>query len=128
MEKVDVINAVTSAPGLPTNPFGATGSPSVAVPAGSHLVVETLSLQLDVTPPGSKLEAFVIYICGGARVTLFVPLTFAYAESSNGFDFYVALQAVRLYADPGTSISVTATSPGGGSTGTLFVTVSGYLV
>jgi hypothetical protein len=127
MEKVDVVNAVTSARGLPTSPFGATGSPSVSVPAGSHLVVETLSLQLDVTPPGSKLEAFVNYICGGVSVTLFVPLTFAYAQSSNGYDFYVALQAVRLYADPGTTISVTATSPPGSSTGTLFVTVSGYL-
>ena len=127
MEKVDVVNAVTSAPGLPTSPFGSTGSPSVAVPAGSHLVVETLSLQMDVTPPGSKLEAFVNYICGGVGVTLFVPLNFAYAQSSNGYDFYVALQAVRLYADPGTTISVTATSPPGSSTGTLFITVSGYL-
>jgi hypothetical protein len=126
MEKVDVVNAVTSAPGLPASPFGATGSPSVAVPAGSHLVVETLSLQLDVTPPGSKLEAFVNYTCGGLSVDLFVPLTFAYAQS-NGYDFYVALQAVRLYVDPGTSISVTGYSPAG-STGTLFVTVSGYLV
>jgi hypothetical protein len=127
MEKVDVVNAVTSAPGLPASPFGATGSPSVAVPAGSHLVVETLSLQLDVTPPGSQLEALVNYICGGVSVSLFVPLTFAYAQSSTGYDFYVALQAVRLYVDPGTSISVTGYSPAG-STGTLFVTVSGYLV
>jgi hypothetical protein len=36
------------------------------------------------------------------------------------------MQSVRLYADPGTSISVSGTSPG--STGTLFVTVSGYLI
>lgn len=127
MEKVDVVNAVTSAPGLPASPFGATGSPSVAVPAGSHLVVETLSVQLDVTPPGSQLEALANYICRGVNVSLFVPLTFAYAQSSNGYDFYVALQAVRLYVDPGTSISVTGYSPAG-STGTLFVTVSGYLV
>jgi hypothetical protein len=127
MKKVDVVNAVTSVPGLPASPFGATGSPSIAVPTGRQLVVETLSLQLDITPPGSQLEAFVNYICGGNSVTLFVPLTFAYAQSSNGYDFYVALQAVRLYADPGTLITVTGNSPGG-STGTLFVTVSGYLI
>jgi hypothetical protein len=127
MKKVDVINAVTSVPGLPANPFGASGSPSIAVPAGSHLVVETLSLQLDVTPPGSQLEALVNYTCGGNNVSLFVPLTFAYAQSSDGYDFYVALQAVRLYADSGTFIVVTGYSPGG-STGTLFVTVSGYLI
>jgi hypothetical protein len=125
MKKVDVVNAVTSVPGLPASPFGATGSPSIAVPAGRQLVVETLSLQLDITPPGSQLEAFVNYICGGNNVSLFVPLTFAYTNAGDGYDFYVALQAVRLYADPGTLISVSGTSPGGGSTGTLFVTVSG---
>ncbi|WP_353073283.1 hypothetical protein [Tunturiibacter gelidiferens] len=127
MEKVDVVSAVASVTGLPANPFGATGSPSIAVPAGRHLVVETLSVQLDVSPPGSQLEAFVNYTCGGNNVSLFVPLTFAYAQSSNGYDFYAALQAVRLYADPGTFIVVTGYSPGG-STGTLFVTVSGYLI
>jgi hypothetical protein len=127
MKKVDVVNAVTSEPGLPTSPFGATGSPSVAMSAGRHLVVETLSLQLDVTPRGSQLEAFVNYTCGGNNVSLFVPLTFAYADPGTGYDFYVALQGVRLYADPGTLITVTGNSPGG-STGTLFVTVSGYLI
>jgi hypothetical protein len=48
-------------------------------------------------------------------------------SASNGFDFYVALQSVRLYADPGTTIFVTPTCPGGG-TGTLLVTVSGYVI
>ncbi|WP_433974402.1 hypothetical protein [Tunturiibacter lichenicola] len=127
MNKVDVVNAVTSVPGVPAEPYGETGSPAIAVPAGKHLVVETLSLQLDVTPPGTKLEAFVNYTCGGRNVSLFVPLTYAYTEPSTSFDFYVALQAVRLYADPGTTISVSGASPGG-STGTLFVTVSGYLI
>lgn len=127
MEKTYVINPVTTIPGLPLNPFGETGSPSITVPAGQHLVVETLSVQLDVTPPGTKLEAFVNYTCGGNNVSLFVPLTYAYTEGSTNFDFYVAMQAVRLYVDPGTVISVTGASPGG-STGTLFVTASGYLV
>jgi hypothetical protein len=126
MDKVDVVNAVTTKPGLPASPFGQTGSPGIAVPAGKHLVVETLSVQLDVTPPGSKLEAFVTYTSGGANVTLFVPLTYAYTESSTGYDFYVGMQAVRLYVDPGTVLSVSGAGPG--STGTLFLTVSGYLV
>ena len=127
MKRVDVAKAVAPIPAFPANPYGETGSPSIAVPAGKHLVVETLSVQVDVSPSGSKIEAFVNYTCAGKAVTLFVPLTYAYTQPSNGFDFYVAMQAVRLYADPGTSISVTATSPGG-STGTLFVTASGYLI
>jgi hypothetical protein len=127
MKRVAATNAVATVPGLPANPFGETGSPSIGVPAGKHLIVETLSVQVDVSPSGSKMEAFINYTCAGKTVTLFVPLTYAYTQPSNGFDFYVAMQAVRLYADPSTSITVTATSPGG-STGTLFVTVSGYLI
>ena len=71
MEKVNVVNEVTTKPGLPASPFGQTGSPQITVPAGQHLVVETLSVQLDVTPPGSKLEALVTYLSGGANVILF---------------------------------------------------------
>jgi len=55
--------------------FASTGSPGVTVPAGRQLIVETLSLQVDVSPSGSKLEAFVNYTSGGQRITLFVPLT-----------------------------------------------------
>jgi hypothetical protein len=127
MKKAAAISSVLDVPGLPTRPFGETGSPSVTVPAGKHLVVETVSVQVDVTPLGSQLEAFVNFTCGGKSVQLFVPLTFAYGQPSNGYDTYVALQAVRLYVDPGTVVSVTTYSPTG-STGTLFVTVSGYLI
>jgi hypothetical protein len=126
MKRVAATNAAT-VPGLPAKPFGETGSPSIAVPAGKHLVVETLSVQVDVSPPGTKIEAFVTYICAGKTVTLFVPLTYAYTEPGTTFDFYVAMQAVRLYVDPGTSIIVTTASPGGNH-GTLFVTASGYLI
>jgi hypothetical protein len=127
MTKVEVVNAVKTVPGLPGSPFGETGSPQVAVPAGQHLVVETLSVQVDVSPSGSKIEAFVNYTCGAKNVTLFVPVTYAYTDLGTGFDFHVALQPVRLYVDPGTNIFVTAVSPGG-QPGTLFLTVSGYLI
>ena len=111
---------------MPIKPFAATGNP-IAVPSKKHLIVETLSLQVDVTPPGTKLEAFVNYTCGGQTIQLFVPLTYAYTEPSTNFDFHVALQAVRLYPDKGTTIGVVAYAPGG-SPGTLFLTVSGQLV
>ena len=119
--------ATTVIPGLPGAAFGETGSPGITVPAKRHLVVETLSVQVDVTPPGTKVEAFVNYTCGGNKVQLFVPLTYAYTEPSTNYDFHVAMQAVRLYVDPGTSIYVEAYAPAG-SPGTLFLTVSGYLI
>jgi hypothetical protein len=106
--------------------FARTGSPGITVPAGRHLIVETLSLQVDVSPPGSQLEAFVNYTSGGQSITLFVPLTYAYTEPGTRFDFYVAMQAVRLYADPDTSIEVSIHTPTGEG-GTLFLTVSGQL-
>jgi hypothetical protein len=68
----------------------------------------------------------VTYASGGNNVTLFVPLTYAYTNTGNGFDFYVGLQAVRLYADPGIVLTVSGAGPG--NAGTLFLTESGYLV
>jgi hypothetical protein len=81
---------------------------------------------MDVTPANTQLEAFVNHTSGGNSVTVFVPLTFAYTQTSAGYSTYIATQSVRLYADPGSSVSVTAYSPTG-STGTLFLTLPGYL-
>ncbi len=117
---------------VPNNQFGQTGSggsglpSSITVPANKHLTIETLSVQVDVTPSGSQMEALVNYTSGGNSVTLFVPLTFAYTQTSNGFDTYTATQAVRLYADPGTSVTLNTFTPTG-SAGTTFLTLSGYL-
>ena len=65
MKKAAVTHSSAAIPALPAKPLGATGSPAIAVPAKKHLVVETLSVQLDVSPSGNKLEAFVNYICAG---------------------------------------------------------------
>jgi hypothetical protein len=120
-------NAVTCIPGLPAKPYGETGIPSITVPTGRHLVIETVSVQIDVSPSGTRTEAFVNYVCAGNNVSLFVPVTYAYTDPGSGYDFYVGMQQVRLYADPGTLVSVSAASLGGVS-GTLFLTVSGYLI
>lgn len=133
------LRSVSGAPGpslvqfVPSVPFGVTGSggfglpTAITIPAGQRLIIETLSIQLDVNPSGSQIEAFVNYTSAGKSVTLFVPLTFAYTQPSNGFDTYTATQAVRLYADPGTSVTLTTFTPTG-SAGTTFLTLSGYLI
>jgi hypothetical protein len=130
-------SAASSTPSLvqivPSVPFGDTESggfsqPStITVPARRHLIIETLSVDVDVNPNGSNIEAFVTYTSAGNSVTLFVPLTFSSRNTVNGFDTYVATQAVRLYADPGTSVTLSTSSPTG-SQGTSFLTVSGYLI
>jgi hypothetical protein len=119
---------------VPSIPFGDTESggfsqPStITVPATRRLIIETLSVDVDVNPNGSNIEAFVTYTSAGKTVTLFVPLTFSSRNTVNGFDTYFATQAVRLYADPGTSVTLSTSSPTGGSQGTSFLTVSGYLI
>jgi hypothetical protein len=112
---------------MPIKPFAATGAPGIIVPSTRQLIVETLSVQVDVTPPGTRLEAFINYKSGGQDVQLFVPLTYAYTEPSTNFDFHVAMQEVRLYPDKDTTMAVTVYAPGG-DPGTLFLTVSGQLV
>ena len=57
--------------GLPSAPFEETGSPGITVPSKRHLVVETLSVQVDVTPPGSKVEAFLVLKTSRSGVYLF---------------------------------------------------------
>ena len=94
-------------------PFAATGSPSITVPGTKQLIVETLSVQVNVTPSGTKLEAFVNYTSSGQNILLFVPLTYAYTEPSTHFDFHVAMQEVRLYPDKGTTMMSLCTPLGG---------------
>jgi hypothetical protein len=112
---------------MPIKPFAATGSPGIVVPSKRQLIVETLSVQVDVNPPGARLEAFVSYKCAGQDIQLFVPLTYAYTEPATNFDFHVAMQSVRLYPDKKTTMSVSVYAPQG-NPGTLFLTVSGQLV
>jgi len=127
---LSVTGNVTTTPGRPVTPFSMTvgsGVPptTITVPSGKHLEIETISIQADVTS-GRGLEAFVDYTTGGNAATLFVPLTFAQTEGS-GYDVYVAMQNVRLTADPGSTVKLEPNSVSG-STGTSFLTVSGYLV
>jgi hypothetical protein len=118
---------------VPSTPFAVTksngfGLPATfTVPTGKHLIIETLSVQGDVTPSGAKVEGFVNYTSGGKSLTLFVPMIFQYTTTSNNFDTYAATAAVRLYADPGTTVKFSLFTPPGGSIGTPFLTVSGYL-
>lgn len=120
--------SVTAAPGLPGTPFTrlAVGpSPiSFTIPKGKHLVIETVSVNVDVTS-GNSIYAQVDYTTGGIGGNVFLPLAYSYTES--GYDTYVATASVRVYADPGSTVRLSTSSPTG-STGTDFLSVSGYLV
>lgn len=116
--------AVTSSPGLPGTPFVSGSASTVNVPAGKHLVVETLSVDTDVTT-GHDVEVYIQFVTNGVGAYLFIPLTKDY--TSAGYDDYIATASVHIYADPGSSITLSPASITG-STGTTFFTVSGYLI
>ena len=97
-----VSGTVTTRSGLPGQPFGVVWNPSVTVPSGRHLVVETLNLSAGVSA-GHRVIAWVDYTCGGNHVGIFVPLTYM---NTNTDDYYGATTEVHLYADPGTTVSI----------------------
>ena len=122
---VTVGGKVTVMPALPALPFSnVSESNGTTVPAGKHLVVETVSVLLYL-PSGNKVGAFLRYKTGGVAARMFLPVTYQYSDSSN--DLYFATTTVRLYADPGSQVFVEANSPSGVGVGTQ-CTVSGYLI
>lgn len=126
----NVSGSVTAIPGLPGTPFtdygsGAGATESVTVPAGKHLVIQTISVRGGVTS-GDNLQADVDYVTNGVTGFVLVPLTYAYTNSSLGYDFYVGTVSVDVYADPGSTVELTLFSPTGTFDESL-ISVSGYL-
>jgi hypothetical protein len=126
----NVSGSVTAIPGLPGTPFtdygsGAGATESITVPAGKHLVIQTISVRGGVTS-GDYLQASVDYLTNGATGFVLVPLTYAYTSSGLGYDFYVGTVSVDVYADPGSTVELTLSSPTGTFDESL-LSVSGYL-
>ena len=105
-------------------PFTSTTNPAT-IPAESRLLIETISVQVNVTG-GHHLGASVHYTADGNAVTAFVPVTLSYREVSN-YDTFHALVHVALYADAGTAVRLDVYSPDG-QPGTSFLTLSGSLM
>lgn len=123
----DVSGQVRAVPGLPGQPFTMSGGSSYTVPAGKHFVVETISADLDRTG-GSVIEGYLHYKSGGQTAEVYLPGTYTYYESSTTYYNFALVTGVKLYLDPGSSVYITAYGGSGNSVGTLFLTLSGYLV
>ena len=122
---VTVGGKVTVMPALPALPFSnVSESNGTTVPAGKHLVVETVSVFLYL-PSGDKVAAFLKYRTAGVAARMFLPVTLQYSDG--GTDYYFATTTVRLYTDPGSQVLAEALSPSGVDVGTQ-CTVSGYLI
>jgi hypothetical protein len=119
-----VAGSVTSIPGLPGTPYARTVSQGFTVPAGQHLVVETISVIATVTS-GANVYVEVHYVTGGQAAYIAVPT--AFQQTQSGLAYYVATVNVRLYADPNTQIYAASSSPNG-TAGVPTLGVVGYLV
>lgn len=105
---------------------GQSISQSFTVPAGHIVVIETISTDLIATGNGPR-SARVSVMTNDVSVSAFLPLHTQPGLSLEGDPRYVALQLVRLYADPDSSINFFASAESGESIiGT--VGISGYLI
>ena len=101
-----------------------SGSESFVVPAGERLVIEHVS-SAGVVPVGQQLQGHIQTSVNGLVSPHWIVLTpqgvFVNQVSTGS-------QLVRIYADPGTTVTLEGFRNGGSSTGGLDVTLSGHLV
>lgn len=99
-----------------------------AVPAGKRLVIESFSADASV-PSGQTGFFFITTTAGGVSAIHTVPVVQAFADAAfPGSDALVTAQSIRIYADPGTtpSVSFRRSSSAGGAFCSAFI--SGYFV
>ena len=99
-------------PAAPSQPFQHTfqteapndirTSESIVVPAHKRLVIEYVSASLNEYPAGVGGTAYLVTTAGGETVY--------YYTVSHAQDFNKRSQSVRIYADPGTTVTVGASS------------------
>jgi len=103
------------------------GPSSVTIPVGKIFVLEFVSFET-VVSSGETLNFLIIAVNGpkidGTRGLIAYPMAIP-PPSANGI--YSGSQALRLYAQPGTTLTVEA-GASGGSTTQLIVSLSGYFV
>ena len=103
----------------PSSDTAASAAQSFSVPAHKRLVIEFVSSELNEYPRGGGAYSYLTTTAGGQTVTYYFANTY---ESTNRKS-----QVVRLYADPGTDVTVGANTYGGNGVGT-DTELSGYYV
>jgi hypothetical protein len=96
------------------------------VPAGEQLTIEFASYSCSEnsnTPPRPMFASGVTTTAGGVGASHFLPANFS--GPLGPFDGYYGAMAVRIYADPGTTVTVFTEGPAGSSCD---VVLSGNLI
>jgi hypothetical protein len=122
--------SVTAAPGAPGSPFATRGSisatsASITMPTGRHLVVQTVSISVEVPEAVSHAGGWLSWKQGGKAETIAVPLPLTVTGSSIKDAVFSATVPAALYPDPGSTMSLQLIyNPFETANG--FVTVTGY--
>ena len=121
---------VTANPGLPGAPFavssaGPGDSTNTAIPTGETLVVQTVSVQIQVLS-GYATGADLEWTTGSNTSDLFIPVTYQY--SLGGDDYYAGTLQVQLYASSGSVLNLIAETTSPSSDNITQLSVSGYTV
>jgi hypothetical protein len=115
---------------LPVPIAAGTNAPNAVfqVPAGKRLVIEYVSAMGNV-PVGQRVQFVnVNTFSSGSLVFHYLRATEMGTSSATPGVGYIASEAVRFYADPGTQVRVAVNRNDGAGTGTFTIAVSGYLV
>ena len=103
----------------PSSDTTASVSQSFSVPAHKRLVLEFVSSEVNEYPSKGGAYSYLTTTAGGQTVTYYFANTYESAARKS--------QVVRLYADPGTDVTVGANTYGGNGVGT-DTELSGYYV
>lgn len=110
-----------------TNAF-TTEAPLSSVPNGKQLVIEYFSATA-IVPSGQSGFFFITTRAGGVALLHHVPVIQKFADSAfAGSDLLVAGQPVRIYADPGTTLSVSFRRSNNAGPSSFSADISGYFV
>ena len=101
---------------------------NIVVPSGKRLVIETVSGQVRV-PSGQTAVLTLGATTSGVVASYPVPITFAGSNLCfDGQDSFRTFEALRIYADPGSTVIVEVRRNSNTGPVSWFLTISGYLV
>jgi hypothetical protein len=106
-----------------------TASNSIMIPQDVHLVLEFASGNM-ITPPNGRMLVHIQTFVNGTVNSHFLVPTLQGPFGVNGDNFFVAAQPMRVYADPGTTLTLITNLLGVASDGqaAAAVTLSGYVL